>query len=253
MNAGHASNKLSKIAAMCGTLVRRPQEIKRGLLKTYYDVAVAYGPITSVSSRDLLGENISVALGNFLSVDGNVNLDELAFMCALARKNQPHIVLEIGTFDGNTALQLALNTPPETKIFTLDLPTGAEGRAENDPVDAKYIASSRRVRRRYLGSPVEHKIIQCYGNSLTHDFAEFTVNGRPQFIFIDAGHSYKCVRNDSEKALAILDPEGVIAWHDYSAEWPGVFQYLVELSRRIPLVHVGGTSLVIYCSPGATV
>jgi hypothetical protein len=44
--------------------------------------------------------------------------------------------------------------------------------------------------------------------------------------------------------------QGVIAWHDYSAEWPGVFRYLVELSRGLPLVHIAGTTLVVYRSAG---
>jgi hypothetical protein len=240
------TNKLKKTVSVCRELIWRPREIKKGLLDTYHDVAVAYGPIRSVSSSQFLGEDVSVTFDNFLSVDGNVSLDELAFMCALARKNQPHVVLEIGTFDGNTTLQLALNTPPETRIFTLDLPTGVDGKATNDPVEATYIESPRRVRRRFLGSPVERKILQCYGDSLTYDFARFAANGQPQFIFIDGGHDYRCVRNDSEKALAILDRGGVVAWHDYSAEWPGVFQYLVELNRKLPLVHIAGTSLVIY-------
>jgi predicted O-methyltransferase YrrM len=183
-----------------------------------------------------------------LSVDGNVSLDELAFMCALAHKNKPLIVLEIGTFDGNTTLQLALNTPPETKILTLDLPTATESKAGNDPADDKYIESSRRLSCRFLASTVSHKITQCYGDSTTYDFANFTGDGRPQFIFIDGGHSYQCVRNDSEKALAILDQNGIIVWHDYTAEWPGVFTYLVELSSKLPLVHIAGTSLVIHCS-----
>jgi hypothetical protein len=240
------TSKLKKTVTVCRELIWRPREVKRGLLDTYHDVAVAYGPICSVSSLKFLGEAVSVTFDNFLSVDGNVSLDELAFMCALARKNQPRVVLEVGTFDGNTTLQLALNTPPETVIFTLDLPMGVDGKATNDPVEIAYIESSRRVRRRFLGSPVEHKIVQCYGNSLTYDFAKFAANGQPQFIFIDGGHDYKCVRNDTEKALAILQQNGVIAWHDYSAEWPGVFQYLVELSCKLPLVHIAGTSLVIY-------
>jgi hypothetical protein len=241
-------SKLSIIVTALGALVRRPGKAKRGLVHICSDAVVASSPISSVSAYDVLGENISVTLDNFLPVDGNVSLDELAFISALSRKIQPRIVVEIGTFDGNTTLQLALNTPPETRIFTLDLPLGAEGNAENDPKDGKFIASSRRVCRRFLGSAVENKIIQRYGNSLTYDFSDFAVNGRPQLIFIDAGHSYECVRNDSEKALTILDRGGIIVWQDYGAEWEGVFRYLVDLSRKFSMVHIAGTSLVVYRS-----
>ena len=241
-------SKLTKIATIAGALLRRSKVVKRGLSRIYNDVMVAYSPIPSVSYRDFLGDEISVTLDNFLSVDGNVTLEELVFISALIRKTQPRIVVEIGTFDGNTTLQLGLNTQLEAKIFTLDLPVGAGGRPENHPEDGKYITSSRRLRCRFLGSEVEHKIIQCYGNSLTYDFADFTAAGKPQFIFIDAGHRYKCVRNDSEKALTILDRGGIIVWQDYGAEWQGVYQYLIELSRTLPIVHISGTSLVVYRS-----
>jgi predicted O-methyltransferase YrrM len=241
-------NKLSILVPAFGALVRRPKKAKRGLVHICNDALVASSPITSVSAADILGENISITLENFLPVDGNVSLDELAFISAWSRKTEPRIVVEIGTFDGNTTLQMALNTPANTRIFTLDLPVGADSDAENDPKDAKFIASARRVRRRFLGTPVEHKITQCYGNSLTYDFARFAVDGKPQLIFIDAGHSYACVRNDSEKALKILDRGGSIVWQDYGAEWEGVFQYLVELSRRLSMVHIAGTSLVLYRS-----
>lgn len=162
-------NKLRKISTISGEWIRRPSEVKRSLSRIYSDVVMANSPIPSISSFDFLGENISINLENFLSVDGNVTLDELVFISALSRKIKPRIVLEIGTFDGNTTLQLGLNTPAETKIFTLDLPVGAKGDAENDPEDTKYITSPRRVRRKFIGSGVEHKIIQCYGNTLTYD------------------------------------------------------------------------------------
>jgi hypothetical protein len=241
-------SKLSIILEAIGALAKQPAKAKGGLVHICNDALVASSPILSTPARDLLGEEISVNLQNFLPVDGNVSLDELAFICALARKIQPRIVVEIGTFDGNTTLQLALNTPSDSRIFTLDLPMGAEAGGHNDPKDEKFIASSRRVCRRFLGSEVEYKIIQCYGNSLTYDFAEFAVHGKPQLIFIDAGHSYECVRNDSEKALTILDRGGIIVWQDYGATWEDIFRYLVELSRRLSLVHVAGTSLVVYRS-----
>jgi len=241
-------SKLRVMPSILGALVRQPGKARPGLVHICNDALLASSRIPSVPAREFLGEYISVALDNFLPVDGNVRLDELAFVAALARKIQPRIVVEIGTFDGNTALQLALNTPPETKIFTLDLPTEGNGGVENDPKDRKFITSALRVCRRFLGSSVEHKIIQCHGNSMTYDFTNFTNYGKAQFIFIDAGHSYKCVQNDTEKALRILDSGGVIVWQDYGVEWEGVFQYLVEVSQRLPMIHIAGTSLVVYRS-----
>lgn len=244
-----ARNKLGKVATVVGGLARNPGEIKKELLRVYNDVMISRSPIASVTALNFLGEKASVALENFHPADGNVSIEELTFICALTQKLRPRAVVEIGTFDGNTTLQLALNTPPDARIFTLDLPVGAMAANENTRGDIKYVNSTRRFNRRFLGAAVEHKIIQHYGNSLTYDFMNFTVSGRPQLIFIDAGHSYDCVRSDSEKALAILDRGGTIVWHDYSAVWPGVFGYLVELSRDLPVVHIRGTTLAVHCQP----
>jgi predicted O-methyltransferase YrrM len=242
-------NRLSKIATIIQAVPRRREIFKRGASRLYDDILLAESPIPSVSARDFLGENIAITLDNFLPVDGNVSLDELAFLCALARQLAPRRIVEIGTFDGNTALQFALNTPPESRIFTLDLPVGAEMLAESDFYDASYIASERRVRRRFLGTSVEHKVTQCYGNSLTFDFSAFVAGGNPELIFIDAGHSYDCVRNDSQKALSILAPGGTIVWQDYSTGWPDVYRYLAELSATQRLVRIEATSLIVYKAP----
>ena len=239
-------SKVRKIGTIIRGAWRYRQLLKMGANRVYNDIMIADSPIPSVTALDFLGNNLPVTLNDFLSVDGNVALDELVFICALAQKTKPHRVVEIGTFDGNTALQLALNTPPESRIYTLDLPVGADRPAEVDIHDVKYIGSALRINRRFLGTVVQEKITQCYGNSLTYDFAAFVEDERPDFIFIDAGHSYECVRNDSEKALKILKAGGLIVWQDYTTNWPGVYDYLVELSSKLPLVHISGTSLVIY-------
>jgi predicted O-methyltransferase YrrM len=36
-----------------------------------------------------------------------------------------------------------------------------------------------------------------------------------EFIFIDAGHRYEEVLNDSRRALEVLSPNGCVVWHDY--------------------------------------
>src|SRR5712672_4241301 len=54
--------------------------------------------------------------------DGNVNLAELAILAQAAAAARPGtIVVEIGTFDGRTTMNLAVNAAP-ANVFTLDLP-----------------------------------------------------------------------------------------------------------------------------------
>ena len=53
-------------------------------------------------------------------IDGNVNLAELAVLNALCRTFRPKSIMEIGTFDGRTTLNLSLNSDAELsrKTFT---------------------------------------------------------------------------------------------------------------------------------------
>jgi predicted O-methyltransferase YrrM len=160
----------------------------------------------------------------------------------------PRIVFEIGTFDGNTALQIAANAPPNTAAYTLDLPDDVTGDAvaEIDPYDVRYIDRKATLKRRYLDTPYADKIVQKFGNSLEVDFAAVLDGEKADLILIDAGHSYECVRSDSEKAFGVLGAGGLIIWDDYTANWPGVYDYLNELGRTLPLRHVAGTQLVVY-------
>lgn len=55
--------------------------------------------------------------------NGNTRISELAILSAFAASaREGSIIFEIGTFDGRTTLNLALNAPATCDIYTLDLP-----------------------------------------------------------------------------------------------------------------------------------
>ena len=68
-------------------------------------------------------------------------------------------------------------------------------------------------------------------------------------IFIDGGHTYSVVKNDSEKSFDMLKKNGIILWHDYV---PGkqsakdVVKYIHEISKNKNLYNIKGTSLVYF-------
>ncbi len=64
-----------------------------------------------------------------------------------------------------------------------------------------------------------------------------THSRRYGFIFIDADHQYEAVKANTNSALRLISPGGIIAWHDYpveprgpKADWIGVPRLLNELS-----------------------
>ena len=67
-------------------------------------------------------DEISVKILEPDAKDGNVSLGELVIISQLVKLRNPLKIFEIGTFDGRTTLNMALNSSPNTEIFTLDLP-----------------------------------------------------------------------------------------------------------------------------------
>ena len=68
-------------------------------------------------------------------------------------------------------------------------------------------------------------------------------------IFIDGGHSYSCVKNDTEKSMRMIRKNGLIFWHDYSIgkrSHKDVYKYLNEIRDKYEIFHIRNTSLCFY-------
>lgn len=165
-------------------------------------------------------------------------------------------IFEIGTSTGRTTYVLANNAPGDAVVDTLTLSPAEMDQyrlSETDPDAEKWrrIALNESVYTRfyYEDTPVGHKVRQHFGDSLAFDESGFA--RACDLVFVDGSHAYSYVRSDSEKALRMVSPGGVVLWHDYSPRCPGVWRALNELAGRVPLVHVRGTTLVAYRSPPA--
>jgi len=168
-------------------------------------------------------------------------------IASVIAKRRPKRLLEIGTFDGNTTLQMALNSPDDAIIHTIDLPAGEfETSAPVLESDLQFMADEKKQIRKFQGTSIEQKVRQHFGDSTDYDFMKFTKEGPLDFIFVDGGHSYACVKSDTENALNSLSENGCILWHDFTPHFGGVFQFLQELGKTLPLTHIAGTNLVIY-------
>jgi SAM-dependent methyltransferase len=163
-------------------------------------------------------------------VDGNVSIFELVIIASLIQGLKPTRLLELGTFDGRTTLNMAANSSPGAVVFTLDLPKDSPNSTllPLAPFEAKYIANRATVSR-FVGTEYQNNIVQLRGDSAAFDFSPFA--GTMDFVFIDGSHSYQYVLRDSATALRLLrNRRGVILWHDYGTPcWAGVTQALNEL------------------------
>lgn len=164
-------------------------------------------------------------------------LCELLTLAGICRYLSPRSIFEIGTFKGSTAFVMAMNTPDDAKIRTLDL----------EPVPLEIAGRPFTVGELYRGSPFEFKISQLYADSALFDFEPFSRSS--DLVFIDGNHNYEHVQTDSQNAFRILRPGGVILWDDYHPEWHhDVVRYLNKLGTQKPLFQIEGTRLVVYRS-----
>lgn len=179
--------------------------------------------------------------------DANYTKDML-YLTLLVRLLSPKTIFEIGTLNGYSALLFALNSPPETKIFTLDLPLDRlyEASLSTTIIDDNTIAShGKTTEYLYRSHPAGGKVIQLYGDSAQFDFTPY--RGQVDLFFIDGAHSYEYVRSDSMRAFSCTRPGGIIIWHDYG-RWGvnGVSKWLHELARDGKEIYrLPGSSLAI--------
>ena len=183
---------------------------------------------------------------------GDVNLGELAVLAsAAAATSAGEEIIEIGTFDGRTTLNLAVNAPAKYRIATLDLPPDAAPKFELAPGERAYVEKPRSGRR-FLQAPPEWtdaagRITQLLGDSATFDWSPHA--GRAGLVFVDGSHAHDYVIADTGTAFALVAKKGMVIWHDYGV-WEGVTRALeeIEASRQLGLRHVRGTSLVVWKS-----
>ena len=187
-------------------------------------------------------------------VDGGTSDAEAWILAVLARRARR--MFEFGTCTGKTAYLWARNAPPNARVVTLTLApedvASYKRESTDDASDVQFaLRESSHTDFLYSGSPVDGKVEQLFGDSKTFDVSPW--EGRCDLVFVDGSHAYSYVVSDSEKALRLVAPGGLVLWHDYAGprHAPGVYRALNELSGRLPLVRIEGTTLVAYRRPAS--
>jgi len=94
---------------------------------------------------------------------------------------------------------------------------------------------------------IENKINLIFEDSTKFD--ESILFNSIDLIFIDGGHNYSCVKNDSEKAFKMIKKGGYVFWHDYvviKKSCKDVVKYIHEISKYKKIFHIKNTSLCYY-------
>jgi hypothetical protein len=173
---------------------------------------------------------------------GNQDLAGLSYIVSVARALEVRTAFEIGTFNGRTALALAMNLP-EATIHTLDLP---EEVAPGLPVAGHdFFLLHQPVARVYEGRRESRQIVQLLGDSARFDFTPY--EKRCQLVYVDGAHSFEYVANDTEVAFRLVDDCAAIIWDDYWRPAEAVVRYL-NRQRHLRLFRLPDTRLVLWLS-----
>ncbi|MGA7930772.1 MAG: class I SAM-dependent methyltransferase [Candidatus Sulfotelmatobacter sp.] len=169
---------------------------------------------------------------------------DLVHLGLLCQAVQPRTVFEIGTSTGYSSLFLAANTPPDTQIWTLDLPKQellTQGSLTLH--DRQIIEDCHKLEPCFVGHALGKKIQRIYGDSAKFDFSPYRRS--VDLFFVDGAHTYDYVRSDTINALRCCRPGGVIAWHDYrrSGLSRDVNKWLEQLNRIVAVYAAYGSSV----------
>jgi predicted O-methyltransferase YrrM len=179
----------------------------------------------------------------------SVELEELACLLAIVRHVRAQRILEIGTFDGNTALNIAVNTREDALIVTVDLPPDWDEKlALKVPERYRNVTSRAHVGRQFSGRPEANKIVQVYCDSAKLDWSRLPVPF--DVVFIDGCHHRAYVENDTANAFRHVRPGGLILWHDYGYK-KDVIDVVDETARRTKVCALSGTRLAVGFVPDA--
>jgi predicted O-methyltransferase YrrM len=128
-----------------------------------------------------------------LSMGEDTPLNDMLLLLNLAKGRKARRILEIGTYRARTTYALHLNCPTAT-IVSYDIQV----------LDSEF-------RRRLTGKPN----VQLRTAPFTSAAETLRREARFDFIFVDASHQFEHALEDSRLALELVDPDGVIVWHDY--------------------------------------
>tara|TARA_Y100001970_G_scaffold180069_1_gene219230 strand:- start:45 stop:830 length:786 start_codon:yes stop_codon:yes gene_type:complete len=161
-------------------------------------------------------------------------------------------IFEFGTCSGKTTYLMGLNSPEDAKIISLTLNPNDVNEVKKNDVDNKIsyrniINESIYDKFMFSETTIEKKIQVIFQNSI--DFDHNIFKNKMDLIFIDGGHTYSIVKNDTEKSFDMLKTNGIILWHDYV---PGkksamdVVKYLNNLAKTKKIYKIKNTSLCFY-------
>lgn len=172
---------------------------------------------------DILKKNLKWSLTDY----------ELLILMNLIPKLENKNILEIGTFEGRTTLNIAKNT--KANVYTIDLPQNKINQTRDKFVVGKHFKQLNLKNLKQLS-----------GSSLDFDYKKLNVSF--DFIFVDGCHEYENAYGDTLNAFNNLNKGGILLWHDYTFNMTknGIVSALDKLNlENSEIFKIYGTSFLV--------
>jgi predicted O-methyltransferase YrrM len=212
----------------------------------FFDEVLAEGTIRPIQLAQLFPgvERVAVEIGAIDPDTEHANHTDMLYVCAIARHVKARRIFEFGTYLGRTTYHLARGEAVE-RVYTLDLDPKGEHVAQLKLGQAVRAVLDRDLQGHfYRGTPYAERVMQLHEDSRKFDVGPYRQG--IDFLFIDAGHSYEMIANDTKLAMQMLKPGGVIVWHDFAPKGQEVVSFGRDLARDKPLFWIEDTSLLVY-------
>ena len=207
----------------------------------------SYGKIPRLPITEVLPgiEKVDITLVRAYDrlIDTSLDIQEIMALSAIVRFTNSKNILEIGTYNGNTALNLAANSAADALVTTLDLPPDWNGQFELKVHPSHLnVTEKAEVGLQYKDTKYSKKIIQLFSDSAKLDWSKLPIPF--DIVFIDGCHSYEYGKKDTQNAMRYLKSGSILIWHDYGFA-KDVSKVVDETAKKIKVRAIRGTRLAV--------
>ncbi len=207
----------------------------------------SYGNIPRVPIDEVFPgiEGVNVTIFRAFDRDLWTSLDtqEILVLSAVVKFTNALNILEIGTYNGNTTLNLAANSPDAAMVTTVDLPPDWDGKlALKVPELSMNVENRTKIGSQFENTKYAKKIKQIFSDSAKIDWSQLSTPF--DIVFIDGCHYYEYVKMDTQNSLRHLKSGGILIWHDYGM-YKDVSKVVDEAAKTIKVKAIRGTRLAV--------
>jgi predicted O-methyltransferase YrrM len=155
---------------------------------------------------------------------------EILELLKVLDKIKPKTILEIGTLEGGTLFLFTRVASKNATIISVDLPPAKFLFKLRAPLYRTFISKNQQL---CLIKEDSH-------DKITLEKVKNILNGKKvDFLFIDGDHSYEGVKKDFEMYSSLVEPNGIIAFHDIlSQPDSGVDKFWDEIKPQYKYIEI---------------